>query len=289
MRIGFIGSEALVEVPFALAEAGHDIVSVFGAGTTRRAVPRGWADLQRRTGVKVTRRPVQREDLVGLENLGVDLVISAGYPSRLPVRPGDAVPSVNIHPSPLPEGRGPRPIEWAILTGRDSTAVSVHEMTEKFDAGPVLLQRELPIGPRETSASLDHRCRALASQLALELVGDFASVWANRQPQGKGTYCHVLSQADRTLDPHLPVVMADRVMRVSSPGNMFLVVEGRRWVVFDAVCWTERHGLAPGTQVAIRGRERLFAADGGYILIRRAMPERAARLRYRLSRVLRLG
>ena len=49
--------------------------------------------------------------------------------------------NINIHPSLLPRWRGPSPIESAVLEGDNKTGVSLMQMTEKRDAGPIYKQK----------------------------------------------------------------------------------------------------------------------------------------------------
>lgn len=278
MRIAFIGSGAYAAIPFALLQGGHEVTHLVGPRTSV-PTPITVAMVEAQSGLRWQARTVTRETIEEIQRSRPDYILCAGYPRRLDVRPNDPVPAVNYHPSPLPEGRGPAPIPWAILTGRQTTAVTFHEMVERFDAGPILLQRELPLSPRETSPSLDSRCRQLGAELAVELANHFETLWAGRRTQGPATYCRMPRRSGRTLDLHGPVEGIDRVLRAFTPGNIFVPVDGRRWVVFDAVCWPEAHGFAPGSLVASGGGKRLLAAEDGYVLLRSALPERAARLR----------
>lgn len=278
MRIAFIGSEAYAALPFALLHAGHTITHLLGHRTSA-ATSVGPKQVETLSGLRWRDENVTRQTIEEVHRSRPDFILCAGYPQRLDVRPGDPVPAVNYHPSPLPEGRGPAPIPWAILTGRQATAVTFHEMVERFDAGPILLQREVAISPRETSPSLDSRCRQLGAELAVELANDFRTVWAGRREQGPGTYCRMPRRTDRTLDLQGSVEHIDRVLRAFTPGNIFICVDGRPWVVFDAVCWPEAHGFAPGSLVTPKGGTRLLAAADGYVLLRSALPEPIARLR----------
>ena len=289
MRIAFIGSEAFASVVFALHAEGHAITHVFSPGVTRLPVPIRWDTIERDCRLKVRRQSVGRPELEHLHRAGVDVILCAGYPRRLAVRPEDPVPAVNLHPSPLPEGRGPSPFEWAILSGRETTAVTAHEMVERFDSGPILLQRPVEMSPRETTSSLQMRCPGITADLVVELMNDFPALWEDRRPQGKGSYCRVPRREQRTLDLSGSVVQLDRVLRAFQPGGVYLQSNGKDWVVFDAVCWPERHGHVPGSVVAVNGSSRLMAASDGFLLLRSALPEWAARLRFASARLTRFA
>jgi methionyl-tRNA formyltransferase len=62
---------------------------------------------------------------------------------------------LNVHPSALPKYRGPSPIPWAIRNGDASLGITVHRMTGRIDAGPVLAQVDnIPMSDQVTSQAV---------------------------------------------------------------------------------------------------------------------------------------
>lgn len=80
-----------------------------------------------------------------LDGYAPDLLLVFGFNWKIPrgvigsLRYG----ALNIHPSLLPKYRGPSPIPWAIRNGDRDLGMTIHRMTEKIDAGPVLAQRAI--------------------------------------------------------------------------------------------------------------------------------------------------
>jgi methionyl-tRNA formyltransferase len=74
---------------------------------------------------------------------------------------------VNVHRSYLPYNRGLDPLQWALVDGTPA-GVTIHVMTEQVDAGPIIAQRELPLGPTDDFASLERRSDALVLELFVE-------------------------------------------------------------------------------------------------------------------------
>ena len=70
---------------------------------------------------------------------------------------------INIHPALLPIGRGAWPMAVTILKGLRESGVTIHKMTAELDAGDILLQEKIEVGPRETLQSLTEKQRALCS------------------------------------------------------------------------------------------------------------------------------
>jgi methionyl-tRNA formyltransferase len=64
---------------------------------------------------------------------------------------------INIHPSRLPDYRGPEPVYWVIADGAEVTGISLHRAVPKVDAGPILAQAEIAVDPGDTSGTLTRR------------------------------------------------------------------------------------------------------------------------------------
>jgi methionyl-tRNA formyltransferase len=62
--------------------------------------------------------------------------------------------TIQYHPSLLPKYRGPSSINWPIIRGDAKTGLTIFRPTEGLDEGPVILQKETPIGPDDTLGSV---------------------------------------------------------------------------------------------------------------------------------------
>jgi methionyl-tRNA formyltransferase len=90
------------------------------------------------------------------------------FPERLLEMPAHGC--INVHASLLPRHRGAAPIQAAIIAGDRVTGVTTMLMDQGLDTGPVLLQRELPIGPEETSGELAKRLAVAGGELLIETL-----------------------------------------------------------------------------------------------------------------------
>jgi len=119
------------------------------------------------SGVPVLAVPEIRDHsiLATLHELAPDIICVSCFPWRLPdeVIGAARLASMNIHPSLLPDNRGPDPLFWTFRRGDDQTGVTIHRMTAAFDAGPILAQTSIPVADGETEAMLED---ALARQAA---------------------------------------------------------------------------------------------------------------------------
>jgi methionyl-tRNA formyltransferase len=141
---------------------------------------------------------------------------------------------MNIHPSPLPRYRGPEPVYWTIADGAADAGITLHRAVPKFDAGPILAQRIIPVNPGETSGTLTRRlCEA-----GTQALGEALDALLTDQP---GTAL-VMEQATyrpsvghRRLDTATGAAEADRMVRAGVP-NMpaWTVVDGATVYVTEA-------------------------------------------------------
>jgi methionyl-tRNA formyltransferase len=109
---------------------------------------------------------------------------------------------LNLHASILPRYRGAAPINWAIVRGEKETGVSLMQMDEGLDTGPVFAVRKTPIGENETAGELAPRVAELAATVVREDVprvvrGELASV---AQDGSLATLAPILEKKDGRID-----------------------------------------------------------------------------------------
>jgi peptidoglycan/xylan/chitin deacetylase (PgdA/CDA1 family)/folate-dependent phosphoribosylglycinamide formyltransferase PurN len=144
-----------------------------------------------------------------LATLGVDLGIVIG--TRI-LRPSTfTVPrlgSINIHKGKVPEYRGQPPGFWELYHGEREAGVTVHQVVEKLDAGPILAEGVVEIGPHETPASLRWKLDQLGAVLLRDAVQGLAAGTLVGHPQspGRGRVFTLPTRRERaTLDRRLGI------------------------------------------------------------------------------------
>jgi methionyl-tRNA formyltransferase len=195
-----------------------------------------------------------------------DVAVVAAYGQILP-RTLLAVPSkgcVNVHASLLPRWRGASPVQAALLHGDAETGVTLMQMDEGMDTGPILAQRGLAIRPDHSGGSLSSELATLGAQLLIDtlpsyLAGDVTPV---AQDDRLSTVAPRLRSSDANLDPTLPASQLERQIRAFSPrpGARF------RWGQ-DALRILDAHVMpgsdAPsGTVLAVPGGLAMATAEG---------------------------
>ena len=130
---------------------------------------------------------------------------------------------INVHASLLPRWRGAAPIQYAIRGGDEETGVTIMKMDAGLDTGPILLQREIPIAPDETCASLHDKLARLGAELLIEALRPYVrgELMPQPQPEEGVTLAPSLSKADGLIDWREPASAVDRHVRAytSWPGT----------------------------------------------------------------------
>ncbi|MFT3827591.1 MAG: formyltransferase family protein [Chitinophagaceae bacterium] len=108
-----------------------------------------------------TKRTFHNDIVQWVQQYQPDVVLVKTFPYLVPAQ-ALSIPKygfLNFHYAPLPEWRGANPLFWMIRNKTSMGAVTVHEMTETFDTGPILLQYAVPLSP---DASFGLFCTQLA-------------------------------------------------------------------------------------------------------------------------------
>ncbi|MEN0076965.1 MAG: methionyl-tRNA formyltransferase [Paracraurococcus sp.] len=232
MRLAFMGSpDFAVPALRALHAAGHDIAAVYcqpprPAGRGQKETPcpvhRAALDL----GLPVRTPPRLRRDAAehaAFAALDLNAAVVAAYGLILPA-PMLAAPRrgcLNIHASLLPRWRGAAPIQAAILAGDAESGVTIMQMEEGLDTGPMLLRAAVPIGPRDTTPALHDALAAAGAALILRALAEAPP--AVPQPAEGVTYAPKLSKADAGIDWRDAAAALDRRVRALNPwpGTVF--------------------------------------------------------------------
>jgi methionyl-tRNA formyltransferase len=258
----------------ALAAAGHEIAAVYTqpprpAGRGQQARPSPVQAVAESHGWPV-RTPARLKDPAAQQAfaaLNLDAAVVVAYGLLLP-RPVVAAPRLgclNVHASLLPRWRGAAPIQRAILAGDAQTGISIMQMDEGLDTGPILAQRAIPIASTETASTLHDRLAALGAEMIVAAVAGRAagSLHPRPQPAEGVTYAGKLSRAEARLDWRRPAVDLERQVRAFAPwpGATFQA-NGETIKVLAADVTEGEAGVAPGTILD----DRLTVACGGGVL-----------------------
>jgi methionyl-tRNA formyltransferase len=227
-------------------------------GLVRRGDDRVVAAAERR-GVRVLGDASPAAIADAIRDLAPECVVVSSYDRILSAELLESCRFVNVHYAPLPRYRGRANVNWAIINREPETAISVHVLTPELDAGPILLQQRVPIGPDDTVTELyarlnDVQRASLAIAVERHLDGDPGIP----QDDADATYGCTRLPADGEIDwsrSTEDVYALVRALVEPYPGA-FTYLDGRRMIV-----WEARPAASPA-QWAGRVRGRVVGRSG---------------------------
>ena len=196
-------------------------------GRGRKVAPPPAKEVAERLGIEV--RQPDRLDAFDPE---VDAVVVAAYGVLIPADALDRALWLNVHPSLLPRWRGAAPIERALMAGDDQTGVTIIELVEELDAGPIAAQQAFPIGPEDDFGTVSARAGELAAGLLEQALPEPD---LREQPSEGVTYAEKIRPEDRQLDwSRPPQELANRVRALSPHIGARAELHGRPVTVWRA-------------------------------------------------------
>ena len=197
-------------------------------------------------------RPVGDVFTASLRRLEPDLgvVVAYGHILRPEVLSLPTLGMINVHASLLPRHRGAAPIQQAILAGDGKTGITIMQMEEGLDSGPMLHHVTTSIGPDETAGSLATRLADLGAGALIEALSLLSGGLARPQPQ---------DHARATYAPKLDREIARLVWQRAAPDLV------RQIRAFDPApgAWADLNG---GTLKLFGAREASGSGEPGTVL-----------------------
>ena len=162
---------------------------------------------------------------------------------------------LNLHGSLLPRYRGCAPANWAILNGETETGVTLHYMTPHPDAGDIVCQRAVPIGPQDDAATLNRHLAAAAEAMLAEYLPLIRAGKAPRTPQdaSAATYFGRRKPADGEIDWGTSAQeIANLVRAVTRPyPGAFTYAGSNQLLIWQAEARAASHDKPPGTILSV--------------------------------------
>ena len=198
------------------------------------------------------------EFLGELKAFAPDLLVVAAYGRILPasILGVAAIAPMNVHASLLPRHRGAAPVEAAILGGDAETGVTIMRMVERMDAGPMYLQRRIPIESSDTQSTLKEKLAELGADAMLEAIDLAARGDLVETPQDEtiATYTAPVEKKDAVIDWTASAVQIERMTRAYDPWPVARTsLNGAEVLIWRAAVEHEDASSdAPGTIVNVK-------------------------------------
>ncbi len=215
-------AEALVELgmpPACVIHVGRGFMISYSPGGVKNRKFADMASWARDRGVEAHEYENVDTTIAILQRLRPGIGIAAGWYHRLPARLRRVFTRsvLGIHASLLPKYRGGAPLNWALLQGERETGVSLFELTDGVDDGPLYGQRRFPIGPNDYIGDLVERANDAAVDLLRESIAGIINGSLTPQMQnGTPTYCLQRGPDDGVIDWTHPAEEIERLIRAVS-------------------------------------------------------------------------
>jgi methionyl-tRNA formyltransferase len=218
----------------ALIDAGYYVAAVvanFEQAKSRNGRELEIAKVAEKHGIPVLLPNKPSEILSQLKSYNAQLGILVAYGRIVPQTVIDIFPRgiVNIHPSLLPQHRGPTPIESVILGGAHETGVSIMALVAAMDAGPVYDQARISLTGNETKQALVDTLLSHGKNLLIEALPGIidGSLQPKPQDDSQTTYDRLLTKEDSILDLHKPAEQLEREVRafIEWPKSRIMLVD----------------------------------------------------------------
>ena len=191
-----------------------------------------------------------------------------------PVLDAPARGTIQYHPSLLPKHRGPSSINWPIIQGETKTGLTIFWPNEGLDEGPVLLQKEVDIGPDDTLGTLYfNHLFPKGVDAMIEAVDMVRDGHAPRvaQDHSQATYESWCRKDDARIDWRKPAREVYNLIRGTNPQpGAWTTLKGNEIKIFDSAL-TDKAG-EPGQVVEVTPESFTVAAGSGAIRIARVRP-----------------
>jgi methionyl-tRNA formyltransferase len=275
-----------------LQAGGHEVVGVVTQpdrpkGRGRKLAPSPVKEAALGAGIPVLtpRQPGGPEFLAQLQALSPDIsvVVAYGHILGAEVLHLPSFGSINVHASLLPELRGAGPVSWAILRGMEKTGVTIMRMVEAMDAGPILRQHSVDIGPTETASELGARLSEVGVPALVEALSGLEAGTLKEQEQdhATATFAPKVSRKIARIDWSRPAEeLGWHVRGFDSVPGAWSVLGWDSVKLFGPEPMSDlTHGQAAGTILEGSQEEGLMVACGkGALRIREAQPSGKRRM-----------
>lgn len=201
-----------------------------------------------------------------LELEGIECIFSCSYGWHIPIHQSIKY-SVNVHPTMLPEGRGPNPLFWVLKCYQQHFGITFHKITNKYDCGDIIYQRKLCI---EKNDSFETLMMKLEIQIPISLdkcLSNFEQFYQNSKIQTNGSHWPEVTARDILINWEICIEEIDLLVR--SAGRFGVIAKlGEAYYMISRVEILKCDSLHNKGQVVKEDSEIIaVSALGGIVII----------------------
>lgn len=260
MKIIFAGTPVFAAVALqALIQSSHQVLACYTqpdrpAGRGLKLLPSPVKEIALANNIPLYQplslKDAEQQNL--LASFNADAMVVAAYGMLLPATVLNLFPfgCINIHPSLLPRWRGAAPIQRTLYAGDTISGVSIMQMDEGLDTGPILLQHQMLLDENETSQTLHDKLAQLGASLLIEALDLYSQKKLSPQKQDDrlATYAHKIKKDEALIDWHCPAIELEQKIRAFNPWPVaYTMWQGKNLRIWFAKALSQEHQAIPGT------------------------------------------
>ena len=228
-------------------------------------------------------RVKEKEFIDELKNIPCDVIVVVAFGQILPkeILTMPKYGCVNVHASLLPRWRGAAPMQWAIISGDETTGITTMQMDEGLDTGDMLLKKSVKIDPDETDETLFNKLSPLGAKLLLETLDGIedGSIKPQKQDDSKSTYAKLLTKELGRIDFTWEAVKIERYIRaLNNWPNVYCSFKGKTLKVWKASVVMSDSEYKPGTVVNVSKKSFTVQTGSGQLEFLEVQPEGKKRM-----------
>jgi len=203
-----------------------------------------------------------------LRSLNADIGVVAAYGKILPdwLLATPRLGLINVHASLLPKYRGASPVHRAVINGDAETGVTIMRVVKDLDAGPMLATVRVPIGPDDTTTTIESLLAIRGAELLVQTLHAIDAGTARETPQDESqvTYAPKLAKSEGLIDWSMPAAKIHNLVRGLWPWpHAYTYLAGLRHIIHRSRLSTHTAKAPPGSIVIASAIDGLHVACGG--------------------------
>lgn len=290
-RIIFMGTpDFAVPALQNLLASEHQIVAVVtqpdkGKGRGKKLTPPPIKVVAEQAGIHVLQPTKIKTDEFydTLKSFKPDLIVVVAYGKILPQEILTLPPlgCVNVHGSLLPRHRGAAPIQWAVISGDQTTGITIMQMNEGMDTGDILLPATIEMAHDETAGTLFEKLAQLGAETLITALTRLQQndLPPHRQNDDDATKAPPLKKEMGLIDWRKSAIDLHCLIRGLDPWpSAYTFLDGKRFRLFAPKVVNKDSDAEPGTVLLADSNGILVATGSNALLIKELQPEGKKRL-----------
>ncbi len=244
VNIAYFGDDFFINCFYVLKNHGHNISYVFASSDDGYGEKLVSLAKSNNTPVLIDKIEDDFLDKIIREH-NIDLVFSAGYGRKIHFD-YESIPSINMHPTLLPIGRGPNALAWVTLKYKNFAGVTFHKLSDVFDEGNILYQKPVMLEKQDG-------WEIYMAKLQLEITGalsvlleNFSEFYAGSVSQEVGSTWPLATALDRSIKWEMPHKEIHSIVKAFGRWGAITFINGKYLLFNDLELSAYSHNIPAG-------------------------------------------